>query len=78
MMRNLGNFDHAILTQPIQCPKCHAEDLVGHAKPTLEREPDGSFTCTCCAHHFSLARPSLAYLATEKLIRKLADEKESS
>ncbi len=36
---------------PRRCPHCHAADIPG-AKPTLEREPDGSLTCTMCSYHW--------------------------
>lgn len=31
------------------CPKCAAQDIPG-AKPTLERESDGTMNCAQCGH----------------------------
>ncbi len=50
---------HSEIQEPRMCRKCGAMDLPAAfgAKPTLEREQDGSYTCTCCSFHFTLARP---------------------
>ena len=34
------------------CPRCAAQDIP-NAKPTLEREQNGTFTCTTCGHNFA-------------------------
>lgn len=47
----MGNFDDAI-RGPLSCPQCQACDLPTPAKPTLEREPNGTYTCSMCGHNF--------------------------
>jgi transposase-like protein len=56
-------------TEPIQCPTCHSEDLVGHAKPLLEHLPDGRWLCAVCATVFIAT--SWAYRMTQ---RQLAED----
>ena len=38
----------------LNCTKCGAGNKPPPAKPTLEREPDGSVTCSCCGSNFPL------------------------
>jgi DNA-directed RNA polymerase subunit RPC12/RpoP len=49
----MGPFDDArryFADLEVTCPHCGARDLPTPAKPTIEREPDGSYSCTTCAH----------------------------
>lgn len=42
----------AMLAQDLHiCPKCGDADLA-KAVPTLRPEPDGTFTCSTCRHHW--------------------------
>jgi transposase-like protein len=61
-----GNFDEAIRSNDVTCPRCGARDIAG-ASPTLEREQDGRFTCTVCSHNF--AASSWAYRATQEQLK---------
>ncbi len=61
---------------PPICSHCGRRNVFDEAA-VIATEADGDYTCRACGHHWR-PRKSLAYLATETLIRKLADEKESS
>lgn len=37
----------------LRCPHCGAQDKPFPAKPTLEREQNGSYTCSTCGHNFT-------------------------
>lgn len=50
----MGAFDAAVrdwLESQLHCPACKAMNKP-HAKPTLEREQNGSRTCTTCSHNW--------------------------
>ncbi len=46
----MGNFNAAI-GHVLVCPHCGETD-VPKAKPTLEKEQDGSYTCRTCSWNF--------------------------
>jgi len=41
-----------LLDSELRCPKCGAMNLPPPARPTLEREQDGSLTCAQCGTNF--------------------------
>lgn len=50
----MGEYDkarRAMEDAERQCPNCQAQNIRG-AKPTLEPEQDGSFTCATCSHNW--------------------------
>jgi transcription elongation factor Elf1 len=51
----MGEFERAVrqlYDSERHCPACGAFDLPSPAKPTLEREQNGSLTCCSCGHNF--------------------------
>jgi transposase-like protein len=38
-----------MIEEPLICPHCKSQDIRG-AKPTLEREQDGSYVCATCSY----------------------------
>ncbi len=72
-MTRVSNFRDAIRHtkdgEPIICIRCGSCDLEPPAKPTLEREQDGSVTCSCCGANFTLEHREVwspAYRASQK------------
>lgn len=59
------------MTAPV-CPHCDRRNAFGEA-PVIATEADGDYTCRACGHHWR-PRPTLAYLATEKLLDTLTKE----
>lgn len=51
----MSNFREAakLVASDVRCPKCQSIDLPAPAKPTLEREQNGSFTCCSCGCNFT-------------------------
>lgn len=64
-----SNWHHA--TAELVCKKCGAMNLPGSlAKPTIEQEQDGTYTCSMCGCNFP--HTSWAYRMTQ---HQLEDDK---
>lgn len=64
-------------TADLTCPKCGAMNLPAAlaAKPTLEQEQDGSYTCATCGTGFKA--PTWQYLATKHQLESEKKDKDT-
>jgi hypothetical protein len=52
---------------PLICERCGAMNKPPPAKPTLELEPNGTVSCSACAHNFPMPKDATVVLHTAHL-----------